>query len=1118
MPNSSHEPSASSANLQAYLQDALPDSQLIHAAIDGPYQPLLLLETAHVVAGFAFSNGDMRKSYDALYGSFKKYYAERRGAWDALDLAFVFCVSPDAPNLDRFCSHIETDVYFCRKFVVPLTPSVPDSLARLPFLPLTPLHGQSLRPPSAQTFLQQCGVPAVLAKFLVVPRERSAERIVEDCTSGVFGEPRQLRPALSMPIPRVEHAPESVRFDTVTIKDFRAYRRSQTFRLGADVTVLYGPNGFGKTSFFDAIDFAVTGEIGRLHSSGESHFKNAAKHLDATAEESSVSLSFSSNGAVRRITRKVSDPKQALLDGRVTDRKRILAELTGGEIPAADRVENFVSLFRATHLFSQEHQELARDFRNDCELSGAIVSRLLAFEDYASAANKASKVRQLVHATIVHADKEIRELSEQIADDREQIDRLGQPAHAHSSADALDAAIEAMRRRVSEVGIAVDAESTHMDAVLSWRVSLTAQHAESQRRIARLSDLAKDAGRLTELRAALDGLHETTAVKEQALSSNDQTKTAAERDLQFAEQRLAEALAKRTEAQAHAVRLAWIRATRPAYAQLLKRQRDVARELTRATSALAEQRESSASATSELRLKEEQAEHVSAALDTLRAQLDAVRALNDALPAWYANHDRLAAVSEAEARGSGSLDVLRADAGTLSSQLAALTENENRLARHVAEVDRGQSALRNLLSQLQDHVQSGTCPLCGEDHGSKEALLRRIREHVASDAASGARVELAELRAEISQLSERVANNAQARRTADSNLSQLASERARLVADTDTFERAVVSHGIPIDRHGTTTREQLQERHERLQSDAAELDQQLQACVESLQVARAAQERGRASSEALAGEIAAKETALGDIQSDISGLRENPLVTSVSLDTKAAQLADLERLNGAELAALDADIADAEGDTERTRPQISMLIQERESLEAELQSLRDQRTTLQNVSTGIMARLESAELSADSTEDAVLALIAGVSRSQSRLEELRDAVTSLEVAVDTATAAAALAGLSQNVASKERAVTAAKDTRARHEPWLKYFDALSSLVTSQQNEAIDQFTREYGPRTSVIQRRLRSVYGFDEVEIHSHESTIRVRVKRHGEELRPTDYCICLPRRQDRVD
>src|SRR6202051_3540473 len=100
--------------------------------------------------------------------------------WDALDLAFVFCVKPGVTNLDQFCSTIETDVYFCRKFVVPLSSPLSASLARLPFLPLTPLDGKTLRPASAQNFLQQCSVPAVLARYIVVQHERGPERIVED--------------------------------------------------------------------------------------------------------------------------------------------------------------------------------------------------------------------------------------------------------------------------------------------------------------------------------------------------------------------------------------------------------------------------------------------------------------------------------------------------------------------------------------------------------------------------------------------------------------------------------------------------------------------------------------------------------------------------------------------------------------------------------------------------------------------------------------------------------------------------------------------------------------------------------------------------------------------------
>jgi len=133
-------------------------------------------------------------------------------------------------------------------------------------------------------------------------------------------------------------------------------------------------------------------------------------------------------------------------------------------------------------------------------------------------------------------------------------------------------------------------------------------------------------------------------------------------------------------------------------------------------------------------------------------------------------------------------------------------------------------------------------------------------------------------------------------------------------------------------------------------------------------------------------------------------------------------------------------------------------------------------------------------------------LIAEESRVQAQLLALRDSASNLELAIDAATTAAALTTLRQNVRNKEKAVATAARKRDQYQPWLRYFTELSRLVSSQQNEAIANFTSEYGPRTSVIQRRLRSVYGFDDIEIQSHESTISVRVKRHGEELRPTDY------------
>jgi exonuclease SbcC len=175
-------------------------------------------------------------------------------------------------------------------------------------------------------------------------------------------------------------------------------------------------------------------------------------------------------------------------------------------------------------------------------------------------------------------------------------------------------------------------------------------------------------------------------------------------------------------------------------------------------------------------------------------------------------------------------------------------------------------------------------------------------------------------------------------------------------------------------------------------------------------------------------------------------------------------------------------------------------------MKAQLQTLRTQLSNLQRTVTQLTARLQESDLPTDAGEDMLLSLIAEESRQQAQLLALRDSISSLELAIDAVTTAAALTTLQQNVRNKEKAVETAARKRDQHQPWLAYFTRLSRLVSSQQNEAIANFTSEYGPRTSIIQRRLRSVYGFDDIEIQSHDSTISVRVNRHGEVLRPTDY------------
>ena len=241
-------------------------------------------------------------------------------------------------------------------------------------------------------------------------------------------------------------------------------------------------------------------------------------------------------------------------------------------------------------------------------------------------------------------------------------------------------------------------------------------------------------------------------------------------------------------------------------------------------------------------------------------------------------------------------------------------------------------------------------------------------------------------------------------------------------------------------------------------------------------------------------------------QEQLALLREDPRSGRVSLDIEPDQLRELERRVGDEATAISAELQAADDAVAKTSARLAAILKEESLRQTEADGLRSRVAQVRREIAELDARLEEADLRPDVEESTVLSEIAAESHAQAEFLRLREQALGLELAIDRATTAAALSQLRQNLQDKQQIVTAAKRKGARHASWLKYFRLLARLISTQRNEATEDFTREYGPRTSVIQRRLRSVYGFDDVEIRSHESSIRVRVKRRDEELRPTDY------------
>jgi exonuclease SbcC len=1061
------------------------------------------------MAVFAFSNGDMGRSYDVLYSGFKKYYAEHQSRLREFDIAFVYCVPPGAAELERFCSRIETDVYFCRKYVIPLSEQIESSLARLPFLPLAALRNRPLRPPSAQTLLQQRGVPTDLARIIVVPQQRSADGIVQDCLNKVFGDPIELasRTEEKAPAGESERLRMPVRLKSVEIKNFRAYRKTQLFDIGEHITVLYGPNGFGKTSFFDAIDFAITGGIGRFRSASETRFAKAVRHLDSAGEQSVVTLRFASGDAVHQIERRIDNPARALLDRQRSDRKRILTEISGGSIPGSDRVENIINLFRATHLFTQEDPELMRDFQASCGLPEEVVSRMLAFEDYTNAVKKMTEVRNALSREIESAQANVDELSDQIAKEKLELERLAQATKDGASVGAFDAEAASVRAKLRDAGIDLgEDDKASLENIRSWRTVVEARRAESQTRISRLSALTQDVTHrheIIEMEAKLQK-QLSEIVTAYATTQNDRAATA--EAVRVAEARLAEVRTQHDKVRSYGEAIQWAQKTKPRYQELQAQERAASDNLAAATHGLAEARALEAKYAADLRQCQHLSDRAARTLGAKRREANELQSVMERAALWNENLTRIASIYDLEKEETESLQSLREKEQELTRQLADLQREEARLSGLISDVDRDQSDLKKLLSPLVGHIHDGVCPLCGYDHGAREELLARIEKQISRDSASSARNELNRLREHLRELMAQTRDLKHQLESAEERTNNLGGERANLNEENSNFEAAAARIDVLVEPSGPFPMEEVRSRYAGLQSEIKQLAQDAGNAASQLTSADAALTETKALVAARESDVGAAQTKLAELQSELNQLRNDPRSTVVSLDVEPEQLAKSQALSVSDLGQLVNDRDKAQTDASLQASKVSALVKQMDSLRGQQTNLQRELARLGAEKIQIAGRLQEAGLSIESDQASLLALIEKESGRQEGLSALRDSVSNLELVVDAATTAAAHAALLQSIHEKEKAVLDANAAREQYLPWVTYFDQVSGLLSSEQTEAIVNFTRDYGPRTSIIQQRLRSVYGFDEIEVHAQERTITVRVKRRGEELRPTDY------------
>ncbi len=446
------------------------------------------------------------------------------------------------------------------------------------------------------------------------------------------------------------------------------------------------------------------------------------------------------------------------------------------------------------------------------------------------------------------------------------------------------------------------------------------------------------------------------------------------------------------------------------------------------------------------------------------------------------------------------------DTETDRQAINANTAEQSRLAGIIASVDSTQSETRKLLSQLQRHVTSGTCPLCGEDHETKDNLVAQINRQLEHDDASEARAALASVRAQGQTLSQQLSTLQAGHLALLDSTRNLNIETNSLNEEISGYIQIAATLGITPPASFDGFEAVLQNETAVARTNLSREEQAIRTTAEASEIARKANDNAASAlTAAVAGENTVKQ-GLDSIRRQLATVRNDPRAARGSVDIADQNLTaelgqfaatlDQERIRQGEVTQKITDL----------QHQVNQAARDVMRASNEQVPLRGSLTTIQQQIASVAGRLKDAGLAEDSSNSELLERLSIAAAKLAELQGLQSRISSIEIGLDAVTTAAALSRLRDTVVNLQDSVSAQRKSRSSLKPWQSYFEVVKKLVSSEQQAAISNFIEQYGPRTSVIQRRLRSVYGFDDIKISSKQSEIRVSAERDGEQLPPTDY------------
>ncbi|MDD4542922.1 MAG: AAA family ATPase [Clostridia bacterium] len=1074
---------------------------------------LLLLETASDSVGFTILNGNWENTYSSAYMFFKQIYRENHTSWNERCLSFVACY-PKIEGNEIFLNAIEMDVYFCKKYTIQYITDINDfeqELLRLPFLPIDSCRIEGItRPPSAQTLLQNNGINATLSRNIITPGLRSALRIIDDLNNQQEQLP-DIYDITDNTSLREQILPQSTRMKHLSIEAFRAYKKKQEFDLDADIIVLYGQNGVGKTSFFDAIDYVCTGRIGRLcqnYNMTQEQFTKIAQHLSEPDSTGNVIMDIENAGIDYQIKRDVTDWSNTYINKEKYDRINTLKLITSANWGEKnERVVQIEKLFRATHLFGQTSPELLIDFEKDSTLSSDLVSRTFALEDYASGSTKLDEIISHLDTQITKDKKQLDGLEKELKFLGDQISELSLPLNTVQISEQLNKmVIDLCMKMHANDNIIKENTPITIETIRAQRSFLEAKFNTAKNNFFKLHELEEQfilhCNNCNKYKLLVDL---STKLSEDMQQQENELKQL-EKDKLSIIKSLKKSMSDISNLRNKLDNLVNLESIKASFTQARDKFEYFNNELKQLDFTVTETDKQLNSLFTDMQTIKNKTSKNCYDSEITKSRIDRLNKINNEFDNWEKQKEEIKTL---QSTIDGNMLKLADISNQKTKNNYLINENNSKLEIYEVEYKKlvtDNNELTRLLDELEQHVVDGVCPTCGINHNSKTTLINRIHMQKGKRPINveNAAKNYFTIKESIESLKYEVKNLNIAFETKQIEIKELSDKLLDLHNFVDSFEDIINNFGISIDDN------QIQSNVENLL--VVENEKLSYALAQSFDNKTSEQnilktiEELKNKKELLIEKQEYIKDVLITLKKQIDELQKKSNAMSLSIEMTTS---DLE----SEKSIIASNITDAE-------QHIKTLSKQEELINSKISTIKTSINEIQHeYETNVKAKaiIEKEEIIYKKKAMSLIEhediehehIVEQKKKTKNYIELLEKSISQasiIEQSFDAAQRTTQLTEFNTKANIIEIQIHEINNSINKNAQIRKWVLELKELLNKHSSKAVENHVKAFDPITTLLQKRLRTVYGFGDIKLYPIANRISVEVDWEGRKVRPTDY------------